>query len=511
MTAPPLRRLAILIALALAGAPAIAQDRPSEEDVFGKPAEETPHQPAQAEPAGAQPASPESPAGEAERNGPRVLEGEAGVENRLSSVLGRTDDPLKIGGLLYLRSNLNAREHTPPSQWTLTAPALTDLFLDARPLDRVRGFVLGRMFFDPTHTASSTGLTSEKTPPPNPQVLLDQLWVSFDLERTAFVTLGRQHVKWGVGRFWNPTDYLHAVRRDPLTVFDTRTGTYMARVNLPWERYGWSITGLAVFEPLVTQAATTFVTSVVVPAGSTTTTSAGTPSNQLAAVGGGGRAEFVLGSWEFGVDGVAQRGMRPRLGVDASGSLWELDLKGELSLRTSSDVPLYRGTLASFGPYEPSGVRPAAVLAAEWSHKYSDEDSFTLGFEYFYNSNGYVDDQRPLYPVLILANAFTPFYLGRHYAGAYLSLPQPGSWNLHTFTLSAISNLSDRSTLVRLDWSMTFLTYLTLEAYLQGHLGTSDGEFRLGINLPNLGTSGSPSVFIGAQTVDLGLAVRLNL
>jgi hypothetical protein len=64
---------------------------------------------------------------------------------------------------------------------------------------------------------------------------------------------------------------------------------------------------------------------------------------------------------------------------------------------------------------------------------------------------------------------------------------------------------------VRLDWSMTFLTYLTLEAYLQGHLGRSDGEFRFGINVPNLGTSGSPSVAIGAQAVDVGFAVRLNL
>jgi len=29
------------------------------------------------------------------------------------------------------------------------------------------------------------------------------------------------------------------------------------------------------------------------------------------------------------------------------------------------------------------------VMAADWSHKYSDEDSFTVGAEYFYNSNGF--------------------------------------------------------------------------------------------------------------------------
>ncbi len=483
---------------------ALAQDRPSEEDLFEKPAEEKKRQPAPP----ARPAGPK-PAAEEERGGPRALEGEPGAERRLLGDLARTEDPLKIGGVLYLRSNLSSREHTPPSKWALSAPTLTDLYLDARPIDRVRGFVLGRMFFDPTQTASATGLVPGAAPPANPQVLLDQLWLRFDVERTAFVTLGRQHVKWGVGRFWNPTDYLHAVRRDPLAVFDERTGTTMARVDLPWEQRGWNLSGVAVFEPLVTQATTAFVSSLEEPTGTVATAAQASPSNQLGAIGGGARAEVVVGTWELGLDAVAQRGIRPRYGVDVSGGLWELDLRGELSLRTSSDVPLYRGGLTSFTTYEPAGIRPAAVIAADWSHKYSDEDTFTVGIEYFYNSNGYGYDDRGLYPLLLVNNAFTPFYLGRHYAGAYLLLPKPGSWNLHTFTLSTLANLSDRSAVTRLDWSMTLLTYLVVEAYLQGHLGTNGGEFRLGIDIPAGATT--PRFFAGAPIVDTGLALRLNL
>ncbi len=505
-----LRAIALLLLVASA---AVAQDRPSEEDIFGKPAEAKPPRPGpsstQATPGEPQnPKEPKEPAGEAERGGPRALEPEPGVEGRLLSGLARTEDPLKIGGVLYLRSNLSSREHTPPSQWTLNAPTLTDVYLDARPTDRVRGFVLGRMFFDPTLTASATGLLPGTALPPNPQVLLDQLWLRFDVERTAFLTLGRQHVKWGVGRFWNPTDYLHAVRRDPLAVFDERTGTTMARVDVPWEARGWNFSAVAVFEPLVTQATTAFVSSLAEPTVGTATAQ-GTPSNQLGAIGGGARAELVLGSWELGLDAVAQRGIRPRYGIDLSGGIWELDVRGELSLRTSSDVPLYRGTLASFATYEPAGIRPAAVMAADWSHKYSDEDSFTVGAEYFYNSNGYGYDDRGLYPVLFLNNAFTPFYLGRHYAGAYLLLPRPGSWNLHSFTLSALANLSDRSAIARLDWNMTLLTYLVLEAYLQAHLGTNGGEFRLGVDI--LCGVVMLVVFVGAPIADLGLALRLNL
>lgn len=490
-----------LVCAALAGS-APAQERPSEGDLFGEP------------PRPEEPARRPAPA---PADGGKETAEESSAEGRLLSDLARREDVLKIGGLLYLRSNASAREHTPPSSWALTVPTLTDLYLDARPSDRVRGFVLGRMLFDPTQSAGASLVPGVTLPggataaPANPRVLLDQLWLRFDASSTAFLTVGRQHVKWGVGRFWNPTDYLHALRRDPLAVFDERTGTFMARVNLPWERRGWNLYALAIFEPLVTQGVSPFLSTAggsTGPAAAAAGTGAG---NQLGQVGAGARAEVVLGGWEIGLDGVAQRGIRPRFGVDLTGGLWELDVRGELALRTSSDVPLYRGGLLSATTYEPSGIRPAAVLGADWAHKYSDEDSFTVGVEYFFNSNGYSD--ATLYPLLVANNAFTPFYLGRHYAGAYLLLPKPGSWNLHTFTLSVLGNLSDRSAVGRIDWSVTLLTYLQLEAYLQGHFGTNGGEFRFGIDLPSLAVGGTttPPIFVGAPVADAGLALRLSL
>ena len=510
---PPIR--AVALSLLIAASRTLAQEpaRPTDEDVFGKPADEVPRQ----TPTG-QPEMPAAPAQEAPpASEPEIPQkSEASTEKRLLGSLFKTEDPLKIGGLLYLRSNLYSREHTPPSRWDLSMPSVTDLYLDARPLDRVRGFVLGRMFFDPTLTASASNPLPDAMSSPNPRVLLDQLWLTFDVGRTAFVTLGRQHVKWGVGHYWNPTDYLHAVRRDPLARLDERTGTYMARVQLPWERLGWNFSAVAVFEPLVTQATSVFVTSVstTTPAGATaTTTTQAQTTNQLGGVGGGARAEIALGSWQLGVDALAQRGIRPRFGFDLTGGLWELDLRGELSLRTSSDVPLYRGTAASFQTYEPSGTRLSAVGGAEWSHRYSDKDTFTLGVEYLYNSNGYVFAERGLYPVLVVNNAFTPFYLGRHYAAAYLTLPKPGSWDRHTFTLTGIANLSDRSELVRFDWSVTFLTYLTAELYVQGHLGTYGGEFRLSLDVPTQNINGTviPGIVVGTPLVDAGIALRLDL
>ncbi len=480
---------------------AAAQERPSEGALFGAPG---------------------LPPTAAEPEAPSALEPEPGAERRLLAALVRAGDPLQLGGLLYLRSSASAREGVPPSRWSFSAPSLTDLYLDARPSERVRAFVLGRMLFDPLQGSAGSLVPGVALPgasgaaPANPRVLLDQLWLRFDAGRRAFFTVGRQHVKWGVGRFWNPTDYLHAVRRDPLAPFDDRTGTFLARVELPWERLGWSFQGVAILEPLLVQASSPFASSgsggVGQVGGAAVAAAAG---NELGEVGAGGRADLLLGPFAVGLDAVVQRGLDPRFGVDVSGPLGDVDAHAELALRAGSDVPLYRGQLTAgglpaFERYEPEGVRPSLVLGGEWSHKYSDEDTFTVGAEYFYQANGYGGPE--LYPLLLAAGAFTPFYLGRHYAGAYLVLPRPGAWDLHTFTLSAIANLSDRSALVRLDWAVTLLTYLQLEAFAQAHLGRAGGELRLGLDLPaNLGGLATPAVKLGAPVADAGIALRVSL
>jgi hypothetical protein len=91
--------------------------------------------------------------------------------------------------------------------------------------------------------------------------------------------------------------------------------------------------------------------------------------------------------------------------------------------------------------------------------------------------------------------------------------PAPGTWNLDTFTLSAIANLYDRSGVTRLDWSYTLLTYLTLEAYLQGHLGRTGGEFRFALDPVLFRTAGQSvlSNVTGAPAADVDVNLRLGL
>jgi hypothetical protein len=502
-------RVAALCALLLAGT-ARAQDRPREDDIFGAPDKK----PAAPVPNDESPGAHTAPAADARDE---LNLGQRDAPTRFSTDAA-PDNPLTIGGQFYLQSRTTALEKQDPQDWTFSSPSLLDAYFDARPNPRVRGFVLGRMVFDPTlppqGSAPATGgaaiepsgatmgaaplsaLLAGQTR--GPQVALDQLWLRFDVKHTVFVTAGKQHVRWGTARFWTPADFLHIRRRNPLDVFDARTGTTMLKLHVPWEARGWNFYGYALTE------------------GADATSKVGD-------VAGAGRAEVVLGTSEAGIGAVVQRHRKPKLAADFSAGVFDLDVYGEVALRDGSEidrvgvdpsVPFDPGTLstqaelqarldARYPVYRASGIKPQVTGGLSYSRQYADKDVLILGAEYFNNGLGY--DDSAVYPGLIpprgLAEPAPFFYLGRHYAAVFVGLPAPYSWDLHTFTLSTLGNLSDRSFISRLDYSLTLLTHLSFEAFVAVHFGRSTGEFRFAI----------PEIGWAAAFLDLGVALRVKI
>jgi hypothetical protein len=555
--------LAILIVAGSATA-ARAQDRPNEADMFGTPApasasvpatapepatpfggfgtDSPPHQPPRASPAPvAATTTATTSVGETKDSRDQLNLGAPEAATRFSAEVA-PEDPLKIGGQIYLRAQTSALQSQSAGNWTLSSPSLLDAYLDVRPNDRVRGFVLARTIFDPTlpETASTSlsnisggsqgGFSSGGTASLSslflaqqtrtPTVLLDQMWLRFDIKHTVFVTAGRQHVRWGTARFWTPTDFLHLQHRNPLDLFDARTGTTMIKLHVPWEARGWNFYAYGLTEG----------------AGATPTASA---------VAGAARAEVVWGASELGLGGLVQRGHKPKLAADISAGIWDLDFWGEVGLRFAHDIDRVRfnncidpssltlgtppttavdqTTLAQYVlgpavdrlyPVAPgSGVKPQATGGVSYSIKYADKDVFTVGAEYFYNGLGYGDTA--VYPGLILPHSqalrepATFFYLGRQYAALFATAPAPYSWDNTTFTLSNLANLSDHSGITRFDYSFILLTHLRFEAFVAVHWGNNHGEFRFGTDAMNLGGLAIPSRNPGL--LDLGLGLRASI
>jgi hypothetical protein len=77
-----------------------------------------------------------------------------------------------------------------------------------------------------------------------------------------------------------------------------------------------------------------------------------------------------------------------------------------------------------------------------------------------------------------------------------------------------LSNLSDRSAIIRLDFLTRVLSYLYVEAYGDAHYGRHGGEFRfqLDLNLPPQppATTGQ-EIKIPAPIWDAGLGVRIKI
>jgi hypothetical protein len=454
-------RLAVAIFLIVAAARAAepGDNRAAEADMFGAPAASATET--------ATPAAPATPAHEL-----------------------APENPLSIGGQFYLRQTVTAEDHRPPDAWPHSVPILADGWFDARPNDRVRGMLRARMSFDPTVSSATTFLGA--TPDGGPTVALDQAWINFDLGRSVFVTAGRQHVTWGSSRFWNPNDLLHAARRDSLALFDARVGQTMLRIHVPWEKRGWNLYAIELFEGL---------------------DRAGT----VGRIGGAARAEAVFGPAEFGIDAIATRGHQTRAGADLSAGIGPVDVYAEAVVMRGTDRPRWReipnpvpgGGMLLEG-YVPDALTPAIAGGINWMFKFTDQDAATVGVEGFHQSAGYT--KKSVYPWLMFQGAFTPFYLSRDYAAAYAFSTIPGTNGNQSVTLSNITNVSDRTGTVRLDWGAVLLTHLRIEAYVAGHYGAAGGEFRFGMRSGPQVINGIPipALDIRPPVADAGLGLRVS-
>jgi hypothetical protein len=393
------------------------------------------------------------------------------------------DDTLAIGGRMYLRLNGSLSEDGPVDEMPLSSPNLLDLFVDARPNDRVRAFAQARLAHDVTVQEGDTDVFGEAVEPSS--ITLDQLWMRFDVERAVYVTAGRQRIKWGAGRFWNPTDFMNQQVLDPLAVFDERTGVSLIKLHVPFQARNVDVYALANLE------------------------GASSPEE----IGGAMRAEVLLGSTEVSLSGAVRKDQPLRLGADLSCPLWLFDVHVEGAVQHGVTTPTWEGTLdlETFQTFPTSTSReedwiPQVVAGTEITLKISDEDSLSLGAEYFYNDAGYPSSE--LYIWLLAQGQYTPFYLGRHYGAAYAYVPGPDDVS---FTAAVLSNLSDRSAIGRLDVRVLALTFLSVNAYGAYHFG-DPGELHLGIDVPPI--PGDPlladGLHVAAPWVDVGLGAWVS-
>ncbi|HYX34764.1 MAG TPA: hypothetical protein VE954_16825 [Oligoflexus sp.] len=416
-----MNKLVLLLAAVGFSGLARAQDT-RDDDIFGEGAK--PSQPQAEEKKGDTPAQPNT------------------MERQAKALM----DTMQIGGRLELLSTSSVAEKQRFQEGSFVPSKTADIYFDTRPSEEIRVFLRTRIAELETMIPTTTGGTERIT---TVRQDIDELWFKWDLARSVFITYGKQHVKWGSGQIWNPTDFTAREVRDPFALFDRRLGQNLIKIHIPNEKLGFNYYAVLQFDD----------------------------AERNDDIGLALRGEFAfLGSGELAVTAQSRRGSPLRLGVDVSSALGPIDVNAEAAFTKRQNRTFYRdGILEDDAivlptPYQDEDKAFKQIVGGvRYGVKYNDEDTIYFGAEYFYNELGYEDRFEELYSLFLRQSQ--NLYAGRRYASGYVRLPTPGDWNKTSFYLTGLGNLSDKTSIARLTGTWLVANYATFEAYVSQCFG----------------------------------------
>lgn len=391
-----------------------------------------------------------------------------------------------LGGVYFQRvestaytKDLSGVERTLETmQFDVSPPAEVDGILNITPPGgTMRGYLLGRLLFDPF-----------VEPPDNPlQAILDQLWLRWEAADWLYLTVGRQHMKWGQGSIFRPTDFLRKVNPTPLEKYDLRPGIDMFRVQIPVKPINQTLYGLAFVD--------TF----------------GEGENRLRK-GAAFRVEQAFTAGEFAASAVFVDQRKPRYGFDINFGLGPFDVYGEVAMLHDPDSQRWaRQSDGSFAPVTYKPPQPSwwtfdsigfpafrASGGALTRLRAFDVFEVWLRAEGMYNQLGY-DDHSTLTWINYTGD-YEPLYFSKYYGLFQMNVTKRSSYEPQV-SVAALANLVDRSGIVRFDFGFYPMLSSQLGAFLEIPFGRRGGELRF---VPDPSVSIDPDVL----TLDTS-AIRL--
>jgi len=257
-----------------------------------------------------------------------------------------------------------------------------------------------------------------------PEFSLDELFVDAAMDRILFFRLGKQHIRWGVGTWFQPSDVLSLAAIDPDDPSAAREGPFAFKVDMP---FGLNHASL-----------------YVVPSGT------GDPGE----IAGAARTDLVVGGWELSLGAFARSDMeaRPRAMFMFTGTLGDIDTYGEAVAALGSDRLYVRDT--GGGTYGTYTRDYEAVFQATvgFSYDWRSSGGLSVGLQAqgYYNGTGYADPsiQNIAGAKAVLGDGYDLRESGLWYAAGRLSLSaQLGEDETIGVGLSinGIANISDGS------------------------------------------------------------------
>ncbi len=305
---------------------------------------------------------------------------------------------------------------------------------------------------------------------------LRELFMDFNLNRNIYFRIGKQVLQWGRCYFWNPTDLINVERNSFVEKIGSREGVYGARIHMP-------------FGTIANIYSFINIQSV----------------NRVDSISGTVKFEYLLGRNEMALSVWGKRGKPVVLGYDISTRVWDLDVKGEISLTTGGDfqASIKQRDSSLFVETINSGATPRMSLSVGRSFGFMGfPNALTINLEGYYNGGGYKGnmfrdtsryvvfadrfkslsyEEKPRATkkeVLFEGNLYEPNYHSRYYTALFVNISRLFLSGL-SCNLAGIVNIEQASSMVTGTFSYTMLNNVTISSTLTGYIGEKNTEYTL--------------------------------
>lgn len=310
----------------------------------------------------------------------------------------------------------------------------------------------------------------------NYSLYLREFFMDFNFNRSVYFRIGKQVLQWGRCYFWNPTDLINVERNSFVEKIGSREGVYGARLHVP-------------FGTIANIYSFVNIQSV----------------NRIDSISGTVKFEYLLGRNEMALSVWGKRGKPVVLGYDISSRIWDLDVKGEISLTTGGDfqASIKQKDSSLFVEEINSGVTPRVSLSVGRSFGFMGfPNALMINLEGYYNGGGYKGnmfrdtsryvvnadrfkslpyEERPRATkteVLLEGNLYEPNYHSRYYAALFINISRLVLSGL-SCNLAGIVNIDQASSMVTGTFSYAMLNNVTISSTLTGYIGEKNTEYTM--------------------------------
>ncbi|MDH5721073.1 MAG: hypothetical protein OEZ13_10755 [Spirochaetia bacterium] len=286
---------------------------------------------------------------------------------------------------------------------------------------------------------------------------INEAFVDANIQKSVYLRIGKQNLKWGTGYFWNPVDLINIDKKSFTDEFQIRRGAYGLKVHIPFgTRFNiYNFTGINEAKSLDKL------------------------SNAL-------KVDFLLGSTEMALSVLGIKNKPPVYGYELSSRIFTVDIYGETSLvykETNKKIKIIN-YMPVVEEIENKWALKTVIGFGRSFELFDLADRLSLNFEFFYNQNGYRENifqaLKPEDFLMIEPDLIAPNYHGMYYMAFFSTIRQFFHQDLN-FSMNYMMNISDKTSILSTHLSYLPVYNFSLGLILQGFLGNK-GEYTFSQN-----------------------------